>query len=82
MAMGKMTLEEVRTAAQELDTEEKIELLGSLIDSVRPGSDLDIETKNLEEIKKRMEMAEKDPSLWLDGDEAMAELEAELHAKL
>jgi hypothetical protein len=80
--MGKMTLEEVRAVVHDLSEEDKIELLGGLIYSVRSKPDSDIERKNLEEIKRRLKMTEDDPSLWLDGDEVMAELEAELLAKV
>jgi len=82
LIMGKISLEEIKQAFAGLDEKEKIDLLSNLIDSVRLEPDFEAEKKNLEEINKRMQMAEKNPSLWLDGDGVMAELEAELHAKI
>jgi hypothetical protein len=76
------TLEEIEKDVQELTEEEKLMLLNHLHESLREPVDPEIERKTLEEIKRRIKRAEDDPSLWLDGDTAMAEIEAKLHVKI
>jgi putative addiction module component (TIGR02574 family) len=80
--MGKMTLEEVREAVQELTPSDRDELMSYLIDSIASHANSSVEKANLDEIKRRMDMAVKDPSLWLDGEMVMAEIEAEFNAKV
>lgn len=75
------TLAEIEADASALTEEERFNLIGFLSESLRKPMDRVLEEAINTELKRRLSAIETGKAQWLDGDQALASIEARLHAK-
>lgn len=73
------TVAEIELEISSLTEEDRVSLMGYLSETLRKPTDPQIEAAIQTELRKRLSMLETGEARWVDGDQALTEIEARLH---